>query len=91
MAIVPQKNKTRTMAAKDYRICCGFFNAYIAKVSKHDPYIMLDDRREITDDEILTLIDWFLDNRLKEGDDTITFDSDCRENCKVEISFIKKQ
>lgn len=79
------------MTAKDYRICCGCFNAYIAKISKRNPNVMLDDRREITDDEILTLIDWFLDNRLKEGDNTINFDSDCRENCKIEISFIKKQ
>lgn len=79
------------MTAKDYRICCGCFNAYISKVSKHNPNIMLDDRREITDDEILTLIDWFLDHRLKEDEDTITFDSDYRENCKIEISFIKKQ
>lgn len=78
------------MAAKDYRICCGCFNAYIAKISKRDPDIMLDDRREITDHEILTLIDWFLYNRLKEGDDTITFDSGFRGDCKVEISFVKK-
>lgn len=79
------------MAAKDYRVCCGCFSAYIAKVSKRNPNIMLDDRREITDGEILTLIDWFLDNRLKEGDDTLTFDSGCRKNCKVEISYVKKQ
>lgn len=79
------------MAAKDYRICCALWSAYIAKVSKRNPNMMLEDRREITDGEILTLIDWFLDNRLKEGENTITFNSGCRENCKVEISYIKKQ
>ena len=79
------------MAAKDYKVCCALWNAYIAKVSKRNPNLMLEDRRVIPNREIMTLIDWFLNNRLKEGDDTITFDSGCREDCKVEISYIKKQ
>lgn len=41
------------MAAKDYRICCAMFNAYIAKTSKRNPNLMLKDRREITEGEIL--------------------------------------
>lgn len=51
------------MAAKDYRICCAMFNAYIAKTSKRNPNIMLEDRKEITEGEILFLIEWWL--RLK--------------------------
>ena len=35
------------MAAKDYKICCAMFNAYIAKTSKKNPNLMLEDRREI--------------------------------------------
>lgn len=52
------------MAAKDYRICCAMFNAYIAKTSKRNPNIMLEDRREITEGEILYLIDWWLRRKL---------------------------
>lgn len=78
------------MAAENYRICCAIWNAYIAKVSKRNPNMMLEDRRIISDGEILTLIDWFLDNRLKQNEDTIRFDSGCREGLTVEISYIKK-
>ena len=43
------------MSAKDYQICPAMFNAYIAKVSKRNPNLMTDDRREITDAEIMNL------------------------------------
>lgn len=52
------------MAAKDYSICCAMFNAYIAKTSKRNPNIMLEDRREITEGEILYLIEWWLRSKL---------------------------
>lgn len=52
------------MAAKDYRICFGMFNAYIAKTSKRNPNIMLKDRREITEGDILFLIEWWLRRKL---------------------------
>lgn len=55
------------MAAENYRICCAIWNAYIAKVSKRNPNMMLEDRRIISDGEILTLIDWFLDNCIGSG------------------------
>lgn len=55
------------MAAKDYRICCAMFNAYIAKTSKRNPNIMLEDRREITEGEILYLIDWWLRRKLAKS------------------------
>lgn len=49
------------MAAKDYKICPALFNAYIAKVSKKDPNLMLEDKRRITDAEIYNLIQWKLE------------------------------
>lgn len=51
--------------AKDYDICCGVFKPYIAKMSKGNGHEMTDDRREITDGEILMLIAWFVENRIK--------------------------
>lgn len=50
------------MAAKDYNICPAMFNVYLAKVSKKEPNLMLDDRRIITDNEIFMLIHWKLEN-----------------------------
>lgn len=46
------------MSAKDYQICPALFKAYIARVSKKIPNLMTDDRREITDAEIVNLIEW---------------------------------
>ena len=46
------------MSAKDYQICPALFKAYIAKVSNRNPNLMTDDRREITDAEIMNLIGW---------------------------------
>ena len=50
------------MSAKDYKICPSLFNAYIAKVSKRNPNIMLEDRRVIEEKEIFGLIEWYLHN-----------------------------
>lgn len=49
------------MAAKDYQICCGSLNAYIAKTSKKDANLMLSDRKVIGEDEILMLIEWYIE------------------------------
>ena len=54
------QRKKKIMAAKDYKICPALLNAYIAKVSKRNPNMMLDDRRIITDAEIFSLIIWRL-------------------------------
>lgn len=54
------------MSAKDYKICTSLFNAYIAKPSKREPGIMCDDRREIPEDEILNLIDWWVTKKVEE-------------------------
>lgn len=47
------------------------FNAYIAKTSKRNPNLMLKDRREITEGEILQLIDWWLRRKLANSDNDI--------------------
>lgn len=51
------------MSAKDYHICPALFNAYIAKISKRNPNLMLDDRRIITDEEIMNLIEWWVEQQ----------------------------
>ena len=55
------------MSAKDYKICPALFNAYIAKVSKRNPNIMLEDRRVIDEKEIFALIEWYLHNYCVEN------------------------
>ena len=77
------------MAAKDYQICCALFNAYIGKVSKRNPNMMLTDRKEITEGEIMMLIDWYLDKEIDEDNkQAIHFDSLTREGMKVELRFV---
>ena len=78
------------MPAKDYKICPALFNAYIAKVSKKEPNVMTDDRREITESEILSLIDWWLDQKCNEGEDGQFFESYTREGMNVVLQFRKK-
>ncbi len=48
------------MSAQDYIICPACFNVFLAKVSKRNPNLMLNDRRIITDVEIFGLIEWKL-------------------------------
>ena len=61
------------MSAKDYRICPALFNTYIAKVSKRNPNMMLEDRRAISENEILGLIEWYLHNYcVKNKTDSVT-------------------
>ena len=76
------------MAAKDYRICPALFNAYIAKVSKRNPNLMTDDRREITEIEIMSLIDWYLDNELGEKNNVLSYASAIRKGKRVQLKFI---
>ena len=54
------------MAAKDYKICFGWKKAYFSKVSKKAPYLMLNDRREITEEEILYLLRWWASKKKDE-------------------------
>lgn len=76
------------MAAKDYQICPALFNAYIAKVSKKNPNKMTDDRRVITENEILMLIDWYLDNELEENQTSLSFESHAREGKQIQLKFV---
>ena len=81
------------MAAKDYEICCALFNAYIAKVSKRDPNLMLEDRREITESEILMLVDWYMENKCQEEeykDGVVCFESEVQEGKIIEIQLKDK-
>ena len=75
------------MAAKDYKICCALFNAYIAKESKRDKGCMTDDRREIPEGEILMLIDWWLDQKCGEDGKGMQFNSLLRDGKKVILRF----
>ena len=81
------------MAAKDYKICPALFNAYIAKVSKCNPNLMTNDRRVITEQEIMSLIDWWLDSKtedeLKDGSGQY-FESLTNEGWFIEVTWKKK-
>ncbi len=79
------------MSAKDYRICPGLFKAYIAKTSKKYDNIMTDDRREISEEEILSLIDWWLYNKCLDEGERIIFESDFRSDCNVVLRFEPKE
>lgn len=77
------------MAAKDYKICPALFSAYIAKVSKRNPNLMLEDRREISTNEILCLINWYVDKRCNElNKDTFVITAD--GNPIIEIKDLRK-
>jgi hypothetical protein len=78
------------MAAKDYKICPAQFNAYITKVSKRNPNKMTDDQRIITENEILMLIDWYLDKELEENQTSLSFESQAREGKRIRLSFVDK-
>jgi hypothetical protein len=78
------------MSAKDYHICPALFHAYIAKVSKRMQNLMTNDRREITEGEILSLIDWYLDNKIEEGK-ILYFESHAREGMTVQMKFVKTE
>lgn len=77
------------MSAKDYQICPACFDAYIAKVSKKNPGQMTDDRRKIDENEILMLIDWYLDKKADEGEHGISFASHAREGMRITLKFYK--
>lgn len=78
------------MAAKDYKICCALFNAYIAKTHKNDPGIMTDDRREIPEEEILQLIHWWLLKKVEESDTDTQYITAGGEKI-IELKLLKKE
>lgn len=79
------------MSAKDYRICPALFNAYIAKTSKKNKNLMTDDRREISEEEILSLIDWWLYNKCGDDGKGMMFESGLRSDCNVVLRFEPKE
>ena len=83
------------MAAKDYEICVSGLTStpYLAKVSKRNPNIMLDDRREISEGEILMLIDCYINNKCKDEeykDGVVCFESHIQEGKIIEIQLRDK-
>lgn len=78
------------MAAKNYDIVCGWRNAYIAKHTKTNE--MSDDRKLITEGEIMMLIDFVLekllsDNDMEEGG--FKFQSQRKDGYKVKVELVK--
>lgn len=64
------------MAATDYVIVTGWMNAYLArkkKPTKRGPQTMSNDRRPITDEEIIGLFEFYLRQWCDEheGEDTV--------------------
>ena len=83
------------MAAKDYEICFSCFTStpYLAKVSKRDPNVMLDDRRKISEGEILMLIDCYMSNKCQDEeykDGIVCFKSHIQKGKIIEIQLKDK-
>ena len=83
------------MAAKDYEICVSGLTStpYLAKVSKRNPNVMLDDRREISEGEILMLIDCYMSNKCQDKeykDGIVCFKSHIQEGKIIEIQLKDK-
>lgn len=69
------------MAATDYEIVTGWKNAYLArkkKPTKEGLQTMSEDRRPITEDEIIGLFEFYLRNW-------------CKENGKVTVVFTNQE
>ena len=68
------------MAAENYEIVCGWLNAYLArkkKPSKRAQHTMSNDRRVITEDEILHLFEFYLRQWcMDHNDDTVVVTND---------------
>lgn len=80
------------MAAKDYQICMGWRSAYIAKTSKKNPGLMLEDRKEISEGEILGLIHWWALKRKEEtGKNTQVLTADGMPVVEVKLLSEEKE
>lgn len=83
------------MAAKDYEILISALGMtpYFAKVNKRNPDLMLEDRRKITDYEILMLIDCYMKNKCQDEeykDGVVFFKSRIQEGKIIEIRLKDK-
>ena len=83
------------MAAKDYEILISALGMtpYFTKVNKRNPNLMLEDRREITNGEILMLIDCYMRNKCQDEeykDGVVCFNSHIQEGKIIEIRLKDK-
>lgn len=79
------------MSAQDYQICTTLASAYIAKISKKNPMEMTQNRRQITQNEILSLIDWYLHKNVDSCENCLTFKSKFREGMRIRMYFYKEK
>lgn len=78
------------MAAKNYDIVCGWWNAYIAKHTKSK--IISTDCRTISEVEIMMLIDFMLENYLLKNnmaEGGFGFQSQRKDGYKVKVELVK--
>lgn len=78
------------MAAKDYEICPALGAVYFGKRSKRNPEQMTKDRREITEEEIMLLIDWWLNKSTTNGGNGVMFPSHLKKDMKILVKFTDK-
>ena len=83
------------MAAKDYeiRISALRLTPYLTKISKRNTNVMLEDRREITEGEILMLIDCYMSNKCQDEeykDGVVFFKSHIQEGKTIEMRLKDK-
>ena len=83
------------MAAKDYeiRISALRLTPYLTKISKRNTNVMLEDRREITEGEILMLIDCYMSNKCQDEeykDGVVFFKSHIQEGKIIEMRLKDK-
>lgn len=79
------------MAAKDYEFACGMNTAYLAKKKKTKSNLMSEDRRPITEGEILMLVDFSVMNYCKEHEcNGLAIDSLMWHGKRLEIKFVDK-
>ncbi len=76
------------MDIKDCRILTGNFGAYIACPAENG-HVTLKSRREITEDEILNLIAWWLNDKL-EGTDKDSRFINLRGKTIIEVKRLRK-
>ena len=83
------------MAAKDYEILISALGMtpYFTKVNKRNPNLMLEDRRKITEGEILMLIDCYMRNKCQDEeykDGVVCFKSHIQEGKIIEMRLKDK-
>lgn len=82
------------MPAKDYKLCPSPLTGtvYISKVSKRNPNVMLDDRRELGKAEFYNAIIQHVLCEIKDTDSVmgVTIDGDTVMNIQIDRKMMKK-